>query len=199
MRPGHLRLCPRCARHVPRVQSSSNTFERQRASLRVDGPQATQRPQWSIRFFRPLSSWSLALDHWLFGRSAAAAHAQSLAWLLMLIAAVPSIIAGTLPPAGERILAALGALITLGVASLTWRCRAELGPELSRRLGWLGLASLASLIPMAGGFIGGRMLPLASVGSAAVIGSTLDALWRLARARVGASLALPHEPGPMGF
>jgi hypothetical protein len=306
-------------------------------------------PEWSIRFFRPLSSWSLALDHWLFGRSAAAAHAQSLAWLLLLIAAVtallrrwlparaamlgsliyvlagghgmsvgwlasrhvlvggalgawgvwahvarregsfrtglwlaplllgaglcaseialgafvllglyelferretprqrveallpaallgtsylvaygalgfgargsgaylspfsdplafalaalvrapelaaelygavPSMIAGTLPPAGERVLAALGTLITLGVAGLTWRCRAELGPELFRRLGWLGLASLVCLIPMAGGFIGGRMLPLASIGSAAVIGSTLDALWLQARGRAGA-------------
>jgi hypothetical protein len=305
-------------------------------------------PEWSIRFFRPLSSWSLALDHRLFGRSAAAAHAQSLAWLLVLIAAVtallrrwlparaamlaslvyvlagghgmsvgwiasrhvlvggalgawsfwahvarressfragrwvaplllvaalcaseialgafvllgvyelferrdpprerglaslpaallsggylvaygawgfgargsgaylspfsdpvgfalaavvrvpelaaelygavPSMIAGTLPPAGERVLAALGTLSILGVAALTWRCRAELGPALLRRLGWLGLASLVCLIPMAGGFIGGRMLPLASIGSAAVIGSTLDALWRRAGARAG--------------
>jgi hypothetical protein len=312
-------------------------------------------PEWSLRFFRPLSSWSLALDHWLFGRSAAAAHAQSLAWLLLLIAAatalfrrwlparaamlaslvyvlagghgmsvgwiasrhvlvggafgawglwahvarressfragvwlaplllvaglcsseialgafvllglyelferresprqrvrallpaallgsgyliaygafgfgargsgaylspfsdpiaftfaalvrapelaaelygaVPSMIASALPPAGERMLAALGALITLSVASLTWRCRAELGPELFRRLGWLGLASLVCLIPMAGGFIGGRMLPLASIGSAAVIGTTLDALWRQSRARAGTSRWLSY-------
>jgi hypothetical protein len=307
-------------------------------------------PEWSIRFFRPLSSWSLALDHWLFGRSAAAAHAQSLAWLLILTTAVtalfrrwlparaamlaslvyvlagghgmsvgwiasrhvlvggafsawglwahvarregsfragvwlaplllvaglcsseialgafvllglyelferrepprgrvralipaavigssyliaygafgfgsrgsgaylspfsdpiafmfaalvrgpelaaelygavPSMIAGALPPAGEHVLAALGVLITLGVAGLAWRCRAELGPELFRRVGWLGLASLVCLIPMAGGFIGGRMLPLASIGSAAVIGSTLDALWRQSKARAGTS------------
>lgn len=322
-------------------------------------------PEWSIRFFRPLSSWSLALDHWLFGRSALAAHAQSLAWLLLLIAAViaffrrwlparaamlaslvyvlagghgmsvgwiasrhvlvggalgawglwahvarregsfragfwlaplllvaalcsseialgafvllglyelferrepprqrfwavlpavlivssyliaygalgfgsrgssaylspfsdpvafafaalvrapelaaelygavPSMLAGALPPTGERVLAALGALITLGVAGLTWRCRGELGPALFRRLGWLGLASLICLIPMAGGFIGGRMLPLASIGSAAVIGSVLDALWRQAKERAGArrwlayalacSLVVPH-------
>lgn len=322
-------------------------------------------PEWSLRFFRPLSSLSLALDHWLFGRSAAAAHAQSLAWLLLLIGAVtalfrrwlparaamlgslvyvlaggqgmsvgwiasrhvlvggalgawalwahvarregsfrtgvwlaplllvaglcsseivlgalvmfglyelferretprerarallpaalvggsyliayaafgfgargsgaylspfsdpvafalaalvrapelaaelygavPSMIAGTLPPSGERVLAAVGALVTLGVASLTWRCRAELEPELLRRLGWLGLASLVCLVPLAGGFIGGRMLPLASIGSAAVIGSTLDALWRQSKTRAGAhrwltyalscSLIVPH-------
>lgn len=305
-------------------------------------------PEWSLRFFRPLSSWSLALDHWLFGRNAAAAHAQSLAWLLLLIAAVtalfrrwlpvraaalaslvyvlagghgmsvgwlasrhvlvggafgawglwahvarregsfpsgawlaplllmaglcsseialgafvllglyelferqdsprarvqavlpavlfgtvyligygafgfgsrgsaaylspfgdpiafsravlvrapelaaelyggvPSMVAGTLRPAGERVLAVLGALITMGVAGLSWRCRAELGPVLLRRLSWLGLASLGCLIPMAGGFIGGRMLPLASIGSAAVIGSTLDALWQQARTHAG--------------
>jgi hypothetical protein len=312
-------------------------------------------PEWSLRFFRPLSSWSLALDHWLFGRSAVAAHAQSLAWLLTLIAAVtalyrrwlparaatlaslvyvlagghgmsvgwiasrhvlvggafaawglwahvarregsfragvwlaplllvaglcsseialgafvllgsyelferremprqrvravlpavlivssyliaygafgfgsrgssaylspfsdptafalaalvrapelaaelygavPSMMAGALPPAGERVLAAFGALITLVVASLTWRCRGALGPELFRRLGWLGLASLLCLIPMAGGFIGGRMLPLASIGSAAMIGSVLDALWRQAKARAGASRWLTY-------
>jgi hypothetical protein len=101
-------------------------------------------------------------------------------------------IAGALPPAGERMLAALGALITLSVAGLTWRCRAELGPELFRRLGWLGLASLVCLIPMAGGFIGGRMLPLASIGSAAVIGTTLDALLRQSRARAGTSRWLTY-------
>jgi hypothetical protein len=305
-------------------------------------------PQWSIRFFRPLSSWSLALDHWLFGRSAPAAHAQSLVWLLALTAAVtalyrrwlpgraallgslvyvlagghgmsvgwlasrhvlvggalgaggllahvarregsfraglglsplllvlglcsseialgaavllgfyelferreplrerllalfpsailaasyllaygalgfgargsgaylspfsdpaafalaalvrapelaaelygavPSVVAGTLPPAGERVLAVLGVLLTLGVAGFTWRCRTELGPELSSRLSWLGLASVVCLIPMAGGFIGGRMLPLASIGSAAVLGGVLDALWRRAESRTG--------------
>src|SRR5262245_8450639 len=54
-------------------------------------------PEWSIRFFRPLSSWSLALDHWLFGRSAVAAHAQSLAWLLTLIAAVTALFRRWLP------------------------------------------------------------------------------------------------------
>jgi hypothetical protein len=306
-------------------------------------------PAWSLRFFRPLSSWSLALDHWLFGRNAAAAHAQSLAWFIALAAAVtallrrwlparaaalasfvyvvagghgmsvgwiasrhvlvggalgawalwahvawrdrsfppgiwlaplllalglcsselalgggvllasyelferrealrerllallpatllcasylvlyaalgfgsrgsaaylspfsdpiafagavlvrapelaaelygavPSMIAGTLPPQGERMLAGLGALIVLGVAGLTWSRRAELGAELFRRLRWLGLASLACLIPMAGGFIGGRMLALASIGSAAVIGSLLDVLWRQAGSRSGA-------------
>jgi hypothetical protein len=312
-------------------------------------------PEWSLRFFRPLSSWSLALDHWLFGRNAAAAHAHSLAWFLALAAAasallrrwlparaatlaslvyvvagghgmsvgwiasrhvlvggalgawalwahvarrdgalragswfsplllalglcsselalgsgvllgsyelferreplrqrllallpaalvcatylvlyaalgfgsrgsaaylspfsdpiafagaglvrapqlaaelygaIPSMIAGTLPPQGERVLAALGALITLGVAALTWSRRVQLGPELFRRLSWLGAASLVCLIPMAGGFIGGRMLPLASIGSAAVIGSLLDVLWRQAKSRFGAGRWLTY-------
>lgn len=301
-------------------------------------------PAWSLRFFRPLSSWSLALDHWLFGRNAAAAHAQSLLWFLLLAAAVtalfrrvlppraavlagfayvlsgghgmsvgfiasrhglvggalgawallahvrwrqgsfragiwlaplllllglsaselalgaaiflvsyelferrdpvgerlraalpaalasagylvayaalgfgsrgsgaylspfsdpaafvsaaivrapelaaelygaiPSVIAGTLPPAGEHVLALIGLAITLGVAGLVWSRRAAFGPELSRTLAWLGPASLLCLIPMAGGFIGGRMLPLASIGSAAVIGCLLDALLREAK------------------
>jgi hypothetical protein len=116
-----------------------------------------------------------------------------------LYGSVPSVIAGTLAPAGERVLAVLGALITLGVGSLIWRCRAGLGPELVRRLSWLGLASLLCLVPMAGGFIGGRMLPLASIGSAAVVGSVLDVLWREAKAggrwrayALAGLLALPH-------
>lgn len=38
----------------------------------------------SLRFFRPLSSATLALDHVLFGRNAALAHAHSLLWMAAL-------------------------------------------------------------------------------------------------------------------
>jgi hypothetical protein len=43
-------------------------------------------PGLSLRFFRPLSSLSLALDHALFGRNAVLAHAQTLLWFLLLVA-----------------------------------------------------------------------------------------------------------------
>jgi hypothetical protein len=43
-------------------------------------------PGLSLRFFRPLSSVSLALDHALFGRNAVLAHLQTLLWLLALVA-----------------------------------------------------------------------------------------------------------------
>ena len=41
-------------------------------------------PELKLRFFRPLSSLSLALDHVVFGRRALPAHLQSLFWLLLL-------------------------------------------------------------------------------------------------------------------
>jgi hypothetical protein len=41
-------------------------------------------PELELRFFRPLSSLTLALDAALFGRSAPLAHAQSLLWMLAL-------------------------------------------------------------------------------------------------------------------
>jgi hypothetical protein len=42
-------------------------------------------PELQIRFFRPLTSASLAMDAWCFGRNAVLAHAHSIAWLLLLI------------------------------------------------------------------------------------------------------------------
>src|SRR5262245_35511913 len=39
----------------------------------------------SLRFFRPLSSALLTLDHALFGRNALAAHVHSLVWLMLLV------------------------------------------------------------------------------------------------------------------
>lgn len=44
-------------------------------------------PELRIHFLRPLTSASLALDAWCFGRNAALAHAHSIAWLLLLAAA----------------------------------------------------------------------------------------------------------------
>jgi hypothetical protein len=42
-------------------------------------------PTLALRFFRPLSSATLALDHVLFGRHALLAHLHSLLWLMLLV------------------------------------------------------------------------------------------------------------------
>ena len=43
-------------------------------------------PDLSLRFFRPLASWSITLDHALFGRAPLPGHLINLAWFLGLIA-----------------------------------------------------------------------------------------------------------------
>jgi len=41
-------------------------------------------PELALRFLRPVSSLSLAVDHWLFGRDPALSHLQSWLWMLLL-------------------------------------------------------------------------------------------------------------------
>ena len=48
-------------------------------------------PELSLRFLRPVSSLSLAVDHWLFGRNAALSHLQSWLWMVVLAAAAGSL------------------------------------------------------------------------------------------------------------
>src|SRR5688572_6266099 len=43
-------------------------------------------PELSLRFFRPLASLSITLDHALFGRAMLPGHFQNLAWFLALLA-----------------------------------------------------------------------------------------------------------------
>jgi hypothetical protein len=101
-----------------------------------------------------------------------------------LYAAMPAMISSTLPPTGTLALALLGVVATLGIAGLA---RVQLGKgDLARRCWFLGTASIVSLLPLAGGFIGGRMLPLAGIGAAGVIGTLLDALATRVRAVTGA-------------
>jgi hypothetical protein len=48
-------------------------------------------PELSLRFFRPLSSASLALDHVLFGRSPVLSHLQSWLWVVLMAIAAASL------------------------------------------------------------------------------------------------------------
>jgi hypothetical protein len=100
-------------------------------------------------------------------------------------AALPSILAAAAEPLAPA-LALLGALATLGVGSALWALRGEFEPAARRRLFALGLASVGALMPAAGGIVGGRVLPLASVGGAALVGALLAAAFARARAAAGA-------------
>ena len=44
-------------------------------------------PELKLRFWRPLSSATLAIDSFLFGRNAVLAHVHSLGWLVVLVTA----------------------------------------------------------------------------------------------------------------
>jgi hypothetical protein len=119
-----------------------------------------------------------------------------------LYGAVPSLLSSALPATGVLVLVLFGVLVTLGTAALLHAHRAEHGPVLQRRLWFLGLSSTCSLLPMAGGFVGGRMLPLAAIGAAGVVGTLLATLLERASTLAGARrfrvlalvalLALPH-------
>ena len=74
------------------------------------------------------------------------------------------------------------ALFGLCVA-LVYRARVGLRELELRRLVWLSSASVLSLLPMVGGFPGGRLLPLAMIGSAAVVGTAIVQTWVRARKR----------------
>ncbi len=54
----------------------------------LDGFPYWTDPEWSVRFFRPLSSWVLGLDYTLFGERAYLHHAAGLVWFGLLLAAV---------------------------------------------------------------------------------------------------------------
>jgi hypothetical protein len=70
-------------------------------------------PQFSLRFLRPLSSFTLGLDHGLFDRNAVAAHAHSVLWMLVLAAAAAALFQRWLEPRGARF-----AAIVFGVSGV---------------------------------------------------------------------------------
>ena len=49
-----------------------------------------------------------------------------------------------------------------------------------RALLWLGTSSVVCLVPMVGGVVGGRLLPLSLVGSSAVVGAAIVVAFQLA-------------------
>ncbi len=73
--------------------------------------------------------------------------------------------------------AAAGVVIMATVATLLYRVRAELDHSARKKLGWLALSTLACVIPVIGGSIGGRMLLVSLVGSSAVLAVAFVRTW----------------------
>jgi hypothetical protein len=71
----------------------------------VDGVPWWTSPDWKIRFFRPLTSATLALDHALFGDWAPGYHLTSFAWYAALLLAVHSLYLSLGLEAGAALLA----------------------------------------------------------------------------------------------
>ncbi|HEU4412263.1 MAG TPA: hypothetical protein VFS43_43880 [Polyangiaceae bacterium] len=116
---------------------------------------------------------------------AAAALVRVPTLLAEVYAALPSVLAAAAPPLALPF-AALGALAAAGVGLALWALRAEFEPGVRRRLLALGLASGGAIVPTAGGIVGGRVLPIASIGGAALVGALLAAAFARARASRGA-------------
>lgn len=98
--------------------------------------------------------------------------------------ALPSVVPAAAPPL-EAPFALLGALSALGVGLALWALRDAFEPAVRRRLLALGLASAGALLPAAGGIVGGRLLPVASIGAAALVGALMATALGRAREAAG--------------
>jgi len=77
-------------------------------------------PDLRLRFFRPISSLLLALDHHAFGRSALAAHLHSLVWLLLVATFVGLLYRRVLRPATATVATAIYVLAGGHASTLGW-------------------------------------------------------------------------------
>ena len=74
----------------------------------------------SLRFFRPLSSLTLALDHAAFGRWSLPAHLHSLVWLAVLLGFVSSLYGRLLRPPTARLAGILYAVAGVHAIPSAW-------------------------------------------------------------------------------
>jgi hypothetical protein len=126
----------------------------------------------SLRFLRPVSSASLALDHLLFGRNALLAHVQSWLWMLLLAGAAAKLYERWFPPGAALASALVFALSTVHATPTAWLASrhtliaaalallalwawVRYREDRQRRLGPLALlALLASLLASESGLVG---------------------------------------------
>jgi hypothetical protein len=115
----------------------------------------------------------------------AAAAVRVPVMLAEVYAALPSMLPTAFEPLAAPF-AAVGLLAPLG-AALALRALGDGAgaPAERRRLLALGLASAAALLPAGGAIVGGRVLPVAGIGGAAVLGALLVGAYDRARARRG--------------
>src|SRR5690606_20275739 len=113
------------------------------------------------------------------GGFAAAIVSRGALLVAELYGALPSLITSMLEPA-QLPGAIYGALAAGGCALVLYRGRDRLAAGEGRALLWLGLWSVVCLAPMVGGVVGGRLLPLSLVGSAAVVGAAIGLAFELA-------------------
>ncbi len=105
--------------------------------------------------------------------------------LAEVYAALPSMVAAAVEPLALP-MAAIGAIGALGVGLALWARRSEFDAAQGRRLLALGLGSVGAILPAAGGIVGGRSLPLASIGGAALVGALIASALGRVRALRGA-------------
>lgn len=77
-------------------------------------------PELSLRFFRPLSSLSIALDHLLFGRASFPAHLINLAWFFGLLALAMRLFGRCLPAASAGLSAVVYGVAGVHATNVAW-------------------------------------------------------------------------------
>lgn len=105
-----------------------------------------------------------------------------------LYGAAPSLLWASAEPS-RPFLIGYGLIVTILVVALLLRARERLRRREQRRMLWLGVSSVVCLIPMIGGVLGGRLLPLALLGSSALLGTAMVRTWVDPRATGRARLA----------
>lgn len=111
----------------------------------------------------------------------AAAVTRIPALLADMLASLPSVMYSVSPELALA-LAVLGLFMLALTGVLFVAVRALLPVESRRHLRWLAAGSLAALLPVAGGVIGGRLLAIAMLGGAAVLGCIFAHVFTRARA-----------------
>lgn len=113
-------------------------------------------PDWKVRFFRPLASATMVLDHALFGSDPAGYHVTSLAWFAALLVAAHALHRSLGLSRGTAVLAVLGLAVSQAtvlpvgwianrnaVIAATFTAGAVAAVGAHRRLGRGGSATLA--------------------------------------------------------
>ncbi|AKF04483.1 ArnT family glycosyltransferase [Sandaracinus amylolyticus] len=122
---------------------------------------------------------------------------EPLSFALVASARVPALLAEAIgavstfaystDPTSRVILVTWGLVSIAGSFGLLAVVRRSGDADGYRRLRWLFVACVTSLVPMVAGLIGPRMLPMGLFGASAMVGSAITVAWRASRERRGAA------------